>query len=355
VRANRDPALEPEDEVLAVRLDRLEPASVDPLGHALRLGTRVRGLRRDALADEHLEASGRQVQRVALGHVSHRSRNGQTRPEAFVPSVLNISALTQRTGVPSDTIRKWEQRYGVLHPRRSPGGQRRYSELDVERIEWLKARIRDGYRIGEAAALLGDGASVAHTPAELRDAIVAAAQAGDVVELGRVVDQTLALSSLDQAFHAVLEPALVEVGERWAGGEVSVAHEHLASATVRTALQTLLSDPRPDVRGTAVLACAPGEQHEIGLLMLAVLLRSDGWQVAYLGANTPLADAIALADSLDARVLCLSTSLRAGADEVDRALAREPLRASLTVFVGGRGTENTDLRGAVTHLRELHR
>jgi methanogenic corrinoid protein MtbC1 len=272
-----------------------------------------------------------------------------------VPSVLNISALTQRTGVPSDTIRKWEQRYGVLHPRRSPGGQRRYSELDVERIEWLKARIRDGYRIGEAAALLGDGASVAHTPAELRDAIVAAAQAGDVVELGRVVDQTLALSSLDQAFHGVLEPALVEVGERWAGGEVSVAHEHLASATVRTALQTLLSDPRPDVRGTAVLACAPGEQHEIGLLMLAVLLRSDGWQVAYLGANTPLADAIALADSLDARVLCLSTSLRAGADELDRALAREPLRASLTVFVGGRGTENTDLRGAVTHLRELHR
>jgi len=270
-----------------------------------------------------------------------------------VPSILNISALTQRTGVPSDTIRKWEQRYGVLHPARTPGGQRRYSELDVERIEWLKARIREGYRIGEAAALLGGGESVAHTPAELRDALVAATEAGDLVELGRLVDQTLTLSSHEEAFLDVLAPALGEVGERWACGEVSVAQEHLVSATVRAALETLLSDERADVHGTAVLACAPGERHEIGLLMLGVLMRSDGWQVAYLGADTPVVDAMALAESLDARAVCFSSASRDGAEELDRALGQESLRASFPVLVGGRGTANTDLRKGVTHLHEL--
>ena len=270
----------------------------------------------------------------------------------MIPS-LNIAALTQRTGVPSDTIRKWEQRYGVLHPVRTKGGQRRYSELDVQRVEWLKERIHEGYRIGEAAALLGAGDQVARTVDELRGAIVAATVASDVHALGHLVNQALALSTLDESFLQVLTPALVEVGERWASGSVSVAQEHLASATVRAALQKLLSDPRADVRGTAVLACAPGERHEIGLLMLAVMLRSDGWQVAYLGADTPCADAVALSDGVDAAVLCFSAASKENAQALDRELASMPLRDSLKVIVGGRGTNRTDVRDTVAHLRKL--
>ena len=266
---------------------------------------------------------------------------------------LNIAALTQRTGVPSDTIRKWEQRYGVLHPERTPGGQRRYSELDVARVEWLKERIHEGYRIGEAAALLGGGDQVARTVEELRTGIVDATIASDVDALGQLVDQTLTLSTLDESFVQVLAPALVEVGERWASGAVSVAQEHLASSTVRAALQKLLSDQRADVHGTAVLACAPGERHEIGLLMLAVMLRSDGWQVAYLGADTPFADAVALADRLDATALCFSAASKESARALDRELARTPPRGSLTVVVGGRGTKKTDARDTVAQLRKI--
>jgi methanogenic corrinoid protein MtbC1 len=266
---------------------------------------------------------------------------------------LNIAALTQRTGVPSDTIRKWEQRYGVLHPERTAGGQRRYSELDVARVEWLKERIHEGYRIGEAAALLGGCGQVARTVDELRNGIVDAAVASDVDALGQLVDQTIALSTLDESFVDVLTPALVEVGERWASGSVSVAQEHLASSTVRAALQKLLADQRADVRGTAVLACAPGEQHEIGLLMLAVLMRSDGWQVAYLGPDTPFADALALADGLDATALCFSAASRASAQILDRELRATLLPSSLTVVVGGRATQRTDVCDTVAQLRKL--
>jgi methanogenic corrinoid protein MtbC1 len=269
-----------------------------------------------------------------------------------IPS-LNIAALTHRTGVPSDTIRKWEQRYGVLHPERTPGGQRRYSELDVARVEWLKERIHEGYRIGEAAALLGPGDQVARTVDELQNGIVTATIASDVDALGQLIDQALARSTLEESFVRVLEPALVEVGERWAAGSVSVAQEHLASSIVCAALQKLLSDQRADVHGTAVLACAPGERHEIGLLMLAVLLRSDGWQVAYLGADTPFADAVALADWLDATALCFSAASNESAQALDRELATAPLRRSLAVLVGGRGTKLTTVCDAVGRLRKL--
>ena len=163
---------------------------------------------------------------------------------------LNIAALTQRTGVPSDTIRKWEQRYGVLHPERTAGGQRRYSELDVARVEWLKERIHEGYRIGEAAALLGAGDQVARTVDELRTGIVDATIASDVDALGQLVDQALALSTLDESFVQVLTPALVEVGERWASGAVSVAQEHLASSR-RTARRGPARKPASTSSGIA--------------------------------------------------------------------------------------------------------
>ena len=264
---------------------------------------------------------------------------------------LNIAALTRRTGVPADTIRKWEQRYRVLSPERTPGGQRRYSELDVARVEWLKARLADGYRIGEAAALLGDGGLAPTGPAELREAFARAADAGDVAALRSVVEQTLALRELEEAFTDVLAPALVEIGARWERGELSVAQEHLASGTVRSALQRLLADARATVRGLAVLACAPGERHEIGLLMFAVLLRADGWQVAYLGADTPFADAVSLAATLKADALCFSATDAEAASSLRRELEKKRLPPQLSVVVGGQGGGESDLHASVASLR----
>jgi MerR family transcriptional regulator, light-induced transcriptional regulator len=266
---------------------------------------------------------------------------------------LNIAALTRRTGVPADTIRKWEQRYGVLCPERTSGGQRRYTEIDVARVEWLKARIHEGYRIGEAAALLGSSAAAPESSAGLRTAFVEAARASDIDALGRLVEHTLALASLDEALTAVLAPALIDIGELWAAGELTVAQEHLASSAVRSALQRLLADARASVRGVAVLACAPGERHEIGLMMLAVLLRCDGWQVAFLGADTPLEDALGFATTIGATALCFSAATPEGARDVRGWIDDQRVPDTLEVTIGGRGTEIQDLSAAVDRLRAL--
>ena len=279
---------------------------------------------------------------------------------------LNIAALARRTGVPADTIRKWEQRYGVLRPERTTGGQRRYSEEDVARVEWLKARLGEGYRIGEAATLLGAVPLAAPaSPDALREALADAVVRNDLASLITLVDQALALNQLEDALTDVLAPVLTAVGDSWEAGEISVAQEHLASGVVRAHLERLLADSRAAIRGTAVLACAPGERHELGLLMLAVLLRADGWQVAYLGADTPVGDAVALAERSGARLLCFSATMAESAERVQDELDAPTLPEHLEIVVGGRGMTddvaralgvsyvNGDLRASVGALRKL--
>src|SRR4051794_40980174 len=203
---------------------------------------------------------------------------------------LNIAALSRRTGVAADTLRKWEQRYGVLRPARTTGGQRRYSELDIDRVEWLRARLSEGYRIGEAAALLGTGEWRApRTPSDLVDALYAAVDEGDANALGQLLDQAFTLD-LDEVFAGVVEPLLERVGQAWEQGALTVAQEHLATQAVRVRLGRRLSDARGDVRGTAGLAGFPRGQHHGGPPMLAGLLQGGGWGGGGFGAGAPPAE-----------------------------------------------------------------
>lgn len=241
---------------------------------------------------------------------------------------LNIAALAQRTGVAPDTLRKWEQRYRILRPSRTAGGQRRYSERDVARVEWLLERLNEGYRISEAAGLLGDvDVAPRRTPEDHLAAIVDALD--DATAVGVLVDQAFALYGVDVTLDRVLRPLLHDVGERWSRGELTAAEEHLVSEAVRSRLGHLLADAGGGVRGVAVLACAPGEQHELGLMMLAIALRRDGWKIVYLGANTPVDQAVALAKKHGARVLAISATVTGGPEL--------PQLDGVAVVVGGPG------------------
>lgn len=250
-------------------------------------------------------------------------------------ALLNIAAIARRTGVAPDTLRKWESRYGVLQPERTDGGQRRYSEQDVARVEWLRDRLAEGWRIGEAARLLDEAAAPPLAePAALRAALMQAA-ADDPVQVGPLLDQAFAVLPLPAALQETLAPLLHWVGEEWHAGRLSIAHEHAVSSRVRAKLEQLMADSRGGVRGTAVLACAPGERHDLGLLMLAVALRADGWRVEYLGADTPVDEALAHAQLVEAGLVCLSASRDETAAALVEGLTGVEDRSGVVVAIGG--------------------
>ena len=266
---------------------------------------------------------------------------------------MNIQAVAYRTGVPAATLRKWEQRYGVLKPERTPGSHRRYSDRDVARVEWLKARLAEGYRIGEAARLIGGGAGALPTDSRgLVDELVAATASRSFERIVLAVDQTFTLLPIQQAIQEVAVPALARVGVLWETGDARVVDEHFLTELLRGRVRGLLDGSVAASRGRAVLVCVPGERHEVGLLSLAVLLHADGWGVVYLGADTPLDEAAEFARAHDADVLCVSATMP------EHAQAAGPLLEELgrhdpqlTVLRGGAAFGGAPAAEAVERLR----
>lgn len=159
----------------------------------------------------------------------------------------------------------------------------------------------------------------------------------------RLVEDAVASGvPVEDVYLHVLQPALYQVGDRWADGQISVAQEHLATAVtegVVSGLAGALAGPgdggRP--RGRAIVTCTNGERHAMGARMVADFLAGAGWDVDYLAASTPSADIPRLTELLDADLVVLSTSLPWLLEEVPgicaalRALPRPP-----RIAVGGR-------------------
>ena len=126
-----------------------------------------------------------------------------------------------------------------------------------------------------------------------------------------VIGLTAQGMSAREIYLDVLGPALEEVGARWQRGIATIAQEHLATAVVgaiMTRLAGQLATTRP-VRRRIVLACTDGELHETGLRMVRDFLEGDGWEVFYLGAETPSDSLRFLVDRAQPHVVGLSTAL----------------------------------------------
>jgi MerR family transcriptional regulator, light-induced transcriptional regulator len=206
--------------------------------------------------------------------------------------VLRIGELSRRVGVSPEVLRAWERRYGVLRPTRSEGGFRLYSTADEERVRRMLALQQEGLSPAVAArtAAADDGASAASAvPAEaLRQALADALDRFDEGAANRTFDRALAVLTLDTLLRQIVLEYLADLGERWSAGLTSVAQEHFATNVLRGRLLGLARDWGQGGGPLALLACPPGELHDLGLICFGLALRARGWRIAFLGADTPV-------------------------------------------------------------------
>ena len=213
---------------------------------------------------------------------------------ASTGEVLRIGELSKRVGVSPELLRAWERRYGLLHPARSAGGLRLYSPADVERVALMQQHLAEGMAAAEAAALTGrdvdaeEAARTALRPGAIRDELAEALDAFDEPRAQAILDRLLALATVETLLSEVIVPYLQELGERWKRGEASVAQEHFASGVLRGRLLGLARGWGLGLGPAAVLACLPGEQHDLGLIAFGLALRSRGWRIVYLGPDSPI-------------------------------------------------------------------
>ena len=206
--------------------------------------------------------------------------------------MLRIGELSRRSGVSPELLRAWERRYGLLEPARSAGGLRLYSAADVERVHRMQQHLAAGVAAAEAAALARqeppDEGSAAVRPAEARRELAAALEGFDEPAANVALDRLLGATTIDLLLSEVVIPYLHDLGDRWGRGEVSVAQEHFASNVLRGRLLGLGRDWGRGVGPKALLGCAVGERHDLGLIAFGVALRQRGWRVGFLGADNPL-------------------------------------------------------------------
>jgi methanogenic corrinoid protein MtbC1 len=298
--------------------------------------------------------------------------------------LFNTKAVVRQTGVPAPTLRAWERRYGALAPHRGENDYRLYSERDIAIIRWLREQVESGLSISQAIALLRaitppaaplgnpkqrdplipsgaaaplDDPEGMSTPAEaaslvslhtgepvtrLTQQLLQALTQLDEAEAASLLAQAFALFPVEQVIEQVIEAVLSKIGDEWAGGQISATVEHFTTTMVRSQLETLYrSEPTPSSGPLVLVGCAPEEHHEIGALILALMLRRQraGLRVVYLGQNVEPTHLLESIQTLRPTAVCLSAALREhtkGIADISHKLAALPAAQRPHLIFGGR-------------------
>lgn len=286
--------------------------------------------------------------------------------------VYNMKAVTQRTGIPAATLRAWERRYHALAPCRSEGNYRLYSERDIAVLRWLQAQLDAGLSISRAVALLerlreqefadpsaaqlplngGAASGAAAVATELKAAIrqgdvetwerlvpalFESLLAMDEQRAGAVLGEAFALYTVEDVCIHVIAPVMALIGDDWLSGKCTVVQEHFASIYLVGRLMALFNAQQFRPGPLILVGCAPGERHELGALMLALMLRRRGHNVRYLGADVPMNDLIRTIVELRPSIVAVSVSMAHSLgrlDELRRAV--ETTGAGTHLILGGR-------------------
>ena len=264
-----------------------------------------------------------------------------------------VRLVALRTGLTPHVLRAWERRYGVVSPTRSEGGQRLYSELDIERLLRLRRLTERGHAIGRLAALalaelarLEEETPAPTAPVETESVTTAASAALeatrrlDAVELQAVLERAAMTLGVPVFLDHVISPLLVQIGQRWSERSVSVAQEHMASGVIRRVLGWLLR--LYEVRNGAprvVVTTPPLHAHEFGALMAAACAAAEGWNVTYLGPDLPVTDLVGAVAMSGARAVALSAVYQPEGGDLLEALreTRARLPPGVALVVGGSG------------------
>jgi len=237
----------------------------------------------------------------------------------------SMKVVARRTGLSPHVIRVWERRYGAVEPDRTETNRRLYSDAEIERLNLLRQLTNAGHGIGQIAQLptdelrsllmsAEDSALLppsAPSPARGHEGLVQRALEAirglDAAKLEATLEQAALTYGHQGMLQGVVVPLTQQIGDLWQAGELKIAHEHFASALIRS---FLWSSNRPMAQSPSsplLLVTTPvGQLHELGAIMAAATAANHGWRVTYLGASLPAIEIAGAAMQNRARAVGLS-------------------------------------------------
>jgi MerR family transcriptional regulator, light-induced transcriptional regulator len=257
------------------------------------------------------------------------------------PAQLPIRTIASLTGVNAITLRAWERRYGLIQPLRTGKGHRLYTHDHVEQIRRVLALLDHGIQVSRVKEVLeaeapSRGAARKGPWAAYLERMSAAIARFDEREIDRIYEDALSVYSPGQVTRQLTLPLLEQLGMRWQKLKGAVAEEHFFATCLRSKLGARLQHRSRYAAGPRLMAaCAPGEHHEIGLLLFALEATEAGFRTVILGADTPLAETALACRRSGADGVVISSSVDPAPRLLERDLPALVREAGVPVFVGG--------------------
>ena len=266
--------------------------------------------------------------------------------QTLAGSFLPIRTVANLTGINPVTLRAWERRYNLITPRRTPKGHRLYTEDDVELIKQVLNLLDQGIAISQVKPLLEQSPGQQHGTAlaeagdvwkDYQQKMLRAVERFDEHVLDSTYNDALSLYPVDVVNQRLVSPLLRIVGERWKERDTGIVEEHFFSVYLRNKLGSRIHHLNQRSSGPLLLlACLPGEYHEIGLLLFALATVNFGYRVLVLGSNTPLKQLPKVLQQQSCAGIVLSGSARPSRGLFDSELPELVNNSTVPVFIGGK-------------------
>lgn len=214
---------------------------------------------------------------------------------------FSIKDIENLTGIKAHTIRIWEQRYGILQPKRTPTNIRYYDALDLKTALRISLLNNYGYKISRIHEMSDEEMNSLIQKINDKDfklqvlvnELLEATLAMDIDRFEKLVNEYLRKYGIEQTIEQLVFNFLEKIGLMWMTDRLFPAQEHMVSNVVYRKLALAIEGlpPKEADAGPSVLLFLPeGEIHDIGLMYVNYLLRKYGKNPIYLGANSPIKD-----------------------------------------------------------------
>lgn len=213
---------------------------------------------------------------------------------------FSIRDIENLTGIKAHTIRIWEQRYGILQPKRTPTNIRYYDALDLKVALRIALLNQYGYKIsrihrmseGDMNGLIQKINDSEFKLQLLVNELLEATLAIDIDHFEELLDMYLRKFGIEQTVEQLIFNFLEKIGIMWMTDRIFPAQEHLISNVIyrKVALAIEQLPKKQDASPTILLFLPEGEIHDIGLMYIHYMLRKNGKKSIYLGPNSPIAD-----------------------------------------------------------------
>lgn len=216
-------------------------------------------------------------------------------------AVYSIKDLEKLSGIKAHTIRAWEQRYGLIKPKRTPTNIRYYLDADLKKLLNIAFLNKNGFKISkiakmseeEVAQKISELSDFSTEDASQLDALTISMIEMDEYKFNKIIQTNIKQLGFEPTMLKVIYPLLDKISMLWMTGSIQPVQENFVSYLIRQKVMAAIDQEvfTPKKNTKKFLLFLPlGEKQELSMLFLHFLIKTRHHKVVNLGLETSLKD-----------------------------------------------------------------